>query len=129
MRSNREQRGRPCALYRRHRTKVAAGKERFVDQTQLPKHFRTASQQPVTKRVQNLYGAADNLKNLFFSQQLSAIRVHLCSFVVDHENTYQTPAGEKREKKRQAKILSTKEGYLANSCKYGANSHRIVQTA
>ena len=50
-------------------------------------------EEPMTKRVENLNRRADNLKNLFFGQQLSAIRVHLCSFVVDHENTYQTPAG------------------------------------
>jgi hypothetical protein len=29
----------------------------------------------MTKRVENLNGGADNLKNLFFGQQLSAIRV------------------------------------------------------
>jgi hypothetical protein len=50
-------------------------------------------EEPMTKRVENLNRRADNLKNLFFGQQLSAIRVRLCSFVVNHENTYQTPAG------------------------------------
>ena len=39
-------------------------------------------EQAVTKRVKNLYGAADNLKNFFFGQKLSAIRVHSCSLVV-----------------------------------------------
>jgi hypothetical protein len=39
----------------------------------------------VTKRVKNLYGTTDNLKNFFFGQQLSAIRVHSCSLVVNHE--------------------------------------------
>ena len=39
----------------------------------------------MTKRVKNLYGTADNLKDFFFSQQLSAIRVHSCSLVVNHE--------------------------------------------
>jgi hypothetical protein len=47
----------------------------------------------MTKRVENLNRTADNLKNLFFGQQLSAIRVHLCSFVVNHENTDQTSTG------------------------------------
>jgi hypothetical protein len=32
--------------------------------------------QPVTKRVKNLDGTTDNLKNFFFGQQLSAIHVH-----------------------------------------------------
>jgi len=41
--------------------------------------------QPVAKRVKNLYGTADNLKNFFFGQQLSTIRVHSCSLVVNHE--------------------------------------------
>src|SRR6266481_1320361 len=116
MRSNREQRGRPCALYRRHRTKVAAGKERFVDQTQLPKHFRTASRATRDQACSKpLWRRADNLKNLFFGQQLSAIRVHLCSFVVDHENTYQTPTGQKWEKYRQAKIRNAEESYPVSS--------------
>ena len=50
-------------------------------------------EEPMTKRVENLNRTADNLKNLFFGQQLSAIRVHLCSFVVNHENTDQTSTG------------------------------------
>ena len=39
----------------------------------------------MTQRVKNLNSRADNLKNLFFGQQLSVIRVHSCSFVVNHE--------------------------------------------
>ena len=50
-------------------------------------------EEPMTKRGKNLYGAADNLKNFFFGQQLSAIRVHSFSFVVNHENTDQTSTG------------------------------------
>src|ERR1700730_15210396 len=41
--------------------------------------------QPVTKRIKNLDGTTNNLKDFFFGQQLSAIRVHSYSLVVNHE--------------------------------------------
>ena len=71
-----------------------------VSQTKLncQRVFVWLLEQPVTKCVKNLYGAANNLKNFFFGQKLSVIRVHSCSLVVNHENTYQTPAGQKWEK-------------------------------
>jgi hypothetical protein len=47
--------------------------------------------QSVSKRVKNLDGTADNLKNFFFGQQLSAIRVHSCSLVVNHELELMSP--------------------------------------
>ena len=49
-----------------------------VSQTKLDcqRVFVWLLDQSVTKCVKNLYGAADNLKNFFFGQKLSVIRVH-----------------------------------------------------
>src|SRR5207248_2987008 len=54
-----------------------------VSQTKLDcqRVFVWLLNQPVPKHVKNLNGAADNLKNFFFGQQLSAVRVHSCSLV------------------------------------------------
>jgi hypothetical protein len=61
--------------------------ERNVSQTKLNRQciFIWLLNQPMTKRVKNLDGAANNLKNFFFGQQRSTIRVHSCSLVVNHE--------------------------------------------
>jgi len=61
--------------------------ERNVSQTKLngQRVFIWLLNQPVTKRVKNLDGTTDNLKNFFFGQQLFTIRVHSCSLVVNHE--------------------------------------------
>ena len=46
----------------------------------------------VTKRIKNLDGTADNLKNFSFGQQLSAIRVHFrVHWWLINEDTDQTP--------------------------------------
>src|SRR6266404_1102144 len=60
--------------------------KRNVSQTKLncQRVFVWLLDQPVPKRVKNLYGAADYLKNFFFGQELSAVRVHSCSLVVNH---------------------------------------------
>jgi len=42
--------------------------ERFAEQTQPPTHFHMVFEESMTKRIKNLDGASDDLKNFFFGQ-------------------------------------------------------------